>query len=101
MHSRYRRSLADAAAGGQPVVVEVTVRRFFCDSTDCPTRTFAEQVEGLTARHARRTPLLRGTLEAIGLALAGRAGARLAGRLGLPAGRSSMLRLVRALPDPR
>ena len=100
VHSRYQRSLADAALGGQPVVVEITVRRFFCDSADCPARTFAEQVDGLTARHARRTPLLRGMLETIGLALAGRAGARLAGRLGLPGGRSSMLRLVRALPDP-
>ena len=49
---------------------------------DCPARTFAEQVEGLTTRHARRTPLLRGMLEAIGLALAGRAGARLACRRG-------------------
>ena len=45
-------------------------------------------------------PVLRGMLEAIGLALAGRGGARLAGRLGMPAGRSSMLRLVRALHDP-
>jgi transposase len=100
VHSRYQRSLADAAAGGQPAVVEVTVRRFFCEAEDCPARTFAEQVEGLTTRHARRTPLLRGMLESIGLALAGRAGARLAGRLGLPAGRSTLLRLVRALPDP-
>jgi transposase len=100
VHSRYRRSLADAAVGGQPVVVELTVRRFFCAAGDCPARTFAEQVDGLTRRHARRTPLLRGMLEAIGLALAGRAGARLAVRLGLPVGRSSMLRLVRALPDP-
>jgi transposase len=81
-------------------MVEVEVRRFFCDDGGCPARTFAEQVEGLTTRHARRTPLLRGMLEAIGLALAGRAGARLAGRLGVPTGRSSMLRLVRALPDP-
>jgi transposase len=39
-------------------------------------------------------------LEAIGLALAGRAGARLAGALGLPASRSTLLRLVRALPNP-
>jgi transposase len=99
-HSRYRRSLADASLGGQPVVVEVAVRRFFCEATGCPVRTLAEQVEGLRRRHARRTPLLRGMLEAIGLALAGRAGARLAARLGLPAGRSTMLRLVRALPDP-
>jgi hypothetical protein len=38
-------------------------------------RRFAEQVTGLTARHARRSSGLRATLEAIGLALAGRRGA--------------------------
>ena len=36
---------------------------------------------------------------AIGLALAGRAGSRLAIRLGMRAGRSTLLRLIRALPD--
>jgi transposase len=40
------------------------------------------------------------TLEAIGLALAGRAGARLADTLGMAVSRDSMLRLVRALPGP-
>ncbi len=64
-------------------------------------RTFAEQVAGLTARYARRTVLLRGMLESIGLALAGRAGARLATALGLPATRNTLLRLIRALPDPQ
>jgi hypothetical protein len=39
-------------------------------------------------------------LEVIGLALAGRAGARLADKLGMVIGRDSLLRLVRALPDP-
>jgi transposase-like protein len=39
-------------------------------------------------------------LERIGLALAGRAGARLARWLGLATSRSSLLRLVRGLPDP-
>jgi transposase len=39
-------------------------------------------------------------LTAIALALAGRAGTQLAGTLGPTAGRSSMLRLVMALPDP-
>ncbi len=63
-------------------------------------RTFAEQVAGRTARYARCTVLLRGMLESIGLALAGRAGARLATTLGLPATRSTVLRLIRALPDP-
>ncbi|MGH3781993.1 MAG: ISL3 family transposase [Pseudonocardiaceae bacterium] len=51
-------------------------------------------------RYARRTVLLRGMLESIGLALAGRAGTRLATTLGLPASRSTLLRVIRALPDP-
>jgi transposase len=43
---------------------------------------------------------LRRMLTTIGLALAGRAGARLATTLGMPTGRDRLLRLVRALPDP-
>ena len=100
VHSRYARRLADAAIGGQRVMIRVAVRRFFCDAAGCPARTFAEQVEGLTTAYARRTPLLRGMLEAIALALAGRAGARLAAAFGLPASRSAMVRLIGALPDP-
>jgi transposase len=101
VHSRYRRSVADTALGGRRVVLRLRVRRFFCDNPTCPARTFAEQVTGLTSPYARRSPLARRMLEAIGLALAGRAGARLADAVGLPAGRSTLLRLVRALPDPQ
>ncbi|WZU35704.1 hypothetical protein Rruber_05217 (plasmid) [Rhodococcus ruber] len=38
-------------------------------------------------------------IAAIGLAVAGRAGARLADRLGVPLGRDTVLRTVRAIPD--
>jgi transposase len=100
VHSRYQRRLADAALGGRRVVLRLGVRRFVCDHPDCPARTFTEQITGLTTRYARRTPLLRKLLEAIGLALAGRAGARLASGLGLPASHDTLLRLLRALPDP-
>jgi transposase len=100
VHSRYERRLADAAVAGRRVEIRLQVRRFFCDEALCSARTFAEQIPGLTARHARRSPLLRRMLESIGLALAGRAGARLAGALGLPTSRSALLRLIRALPDP-
>jgi transposase len=100
VHSGYGRCLADAPAGGQPVTIRLAVRRFFCGNPGCAAVTFAEQVGELTSRHARRTPLLARTLTAIALALAGRAGTQLAGKLGLTAGRSSMLRLVMALPDP-
>jgi transposase len=101
VHSGYERRLADAPVGGQPVTIRLAVRRFFCGNPDCAAVTFAEQVDGLTSRRARRTPPLARTLTAIALALAGRAGARLAAGLDLTAGRSSMLRLVMVLPDPQ
>jgi transposase len=99
-HSRYRRRLHDLPASGQPILIELEVRRFFCDNPACDVRTFVEQVPDLTQRHARRTPLLRAALQAIALALAGRAGARLASVLGLAVGRSTLIRLIHALPDP-
>jgi transposase len=100
VHSRYERRVADAAVAGQRVVIRLRVRRLFCDDPSCQARTFTEQVAGLTVPYGRRTVGLRGMLESIGLALAGRAGSRLATVLGSPAGRSTMLRLLRALPDP-
>jgi zinc-finger of transposase IS204/IS1001/IS1096/IS1165 len=100
VHSSYHRHLADAPISGRPATIVLRVRRFFCDNPGCRARTFAEQVPGLTTPRARRTGLLRTALETIGLTLAGRAGARLADKLGMPVSRDSLLRLVRALPDP-
>ncbi|HEY7815960.1 MAG TPA: ISL3 family transposase [Nakamurella sp.] len=100
VHSRYRRHLADLPVSGRPAEVMLTVRRFFCDHIDCSACTFVEQVPGLTEPHARRSPGLQAALEAVGLALAGRAGSRLATRLGMGVSRSTLLRLIRALPDP-
>ena len=101
VHSRYSRRLADAAVGGRPVEIVLAVRRFFCPAPGCRRRTFAEQVDGLTVRYARKTPLLAGVLGSIGVALAGRAGSRLAAGLSVPASRQVLLRLVMAIPDPQ
>jgi transposase len=100
VHSRYCRTLADAAVGGRPVAIALAVRRFFCAAPGCPRKTFAEQVDGLTTRYARKTPLLTGMLGSIAVALAGRAGSRLAAGLRVPASRQVLLRLVMAAPDP-
>jgi transposase len=100
VHSCYRRQLADLPAGGQPARIVLTARRFFCAAPGCGKTTFAEQVPGLTVRYGRRTPPLAAALAATGLALAGRAGSRLAAVLAMPATRWSLLRLVMALPDP-
>ncbi|MET9832334.1 ISL3 family transposase [Streptomyces sp. NPDC006385] len=54
---------------------------------------------GLTRRHGRVTERLRAALGALGLALAGRAAARLATLLGIATSRSTLLRRVMDLPD--
>src|SRR6478752_2904337 len=100
VHSRYVRTLADAVIGGLPAAIRFAARRFFCDNPGCTAVTFAEQVPDLTARYARRTALLCAVVTSIALALAGRPGARLAAALGMSVSRSSLLRLIRGLPDP-
>ncbi|WP_420705996.1 ISL3 family transposase [Streptomyces sp. NRRL S-1831] len=100
VHGRYVRRLRDVAAGGLGVMIELRVRRFRCENTGCPVVTFVEQIVGLTTPHSRHTPLLRAVLTRIGLALAGRAGARLATAMGITVGKDTLLRLVRAVPEP-
>jgi transposase len=99
-HDRYPRRLRDLPCGGRPVEIAVAVRRFRCANAECPAATFAEQLPGLTGWYQRHTAGLRALLETAGLALAGRAGARLAAALGAAVSRHTLIRLVRALPDP-
>ena len=99
MHDRYQRRLADCSSGGRRVELRLTVRRFLCDRPSCPVKTFVEQVDGLTEPYARFTTQAREALTRVGLALAGRAGARLSAALGVPAARMTLLRLIRAIPE--
>ncbi len=92
VHSSYRRRLADLPVAGQPTVLWLTVRRFFCDQDVCSSGTFVEQVAGLTERFAQRSIGLQDALVAVALALAGRAGSRSATLLGMPVSRSTLLR---------
>lgn len=101
VHGSYLRFPADVPSAGRCVVLQLRVRRFTCQNAECGRRTFVEQIPGLTRRHGQRTEQLRSALAAIGLALAGRAGARLARVVvGVPVSRSTVLRLVDVLPEP-
>ncbi|MFJ6138452.1 ISL3 family transposase [Kitasatospora sp. NPDC092286] len=100
VHGRSVRRLADAAIGGQSVVVELLVRRFRCLNTACAAVTFAEQIEGLTSPHARKTPLLRSILTPVACTLAGRSGARFAALLGIRVAKDTLLQLLRSMPEP-
>jgi transposase len=100
VHGGYARMVADGAAGGRPVLIVLQVRRFRCMNPECPAVTFAEQARGLSERYRRRSVPLLSMLAGFGLELAGRAGARLAGTLGIAVHPSTMVRLVAALPEP-
>ena len=99
-HGSYLRFPADLPIGDQPVMIVLRVRRFVCGSTDCGRRTFVEQIEGLTRRSGRWTERLRTVLSVIGLALAGRAGSRLAHRLGITVSKNTVLRMVMEVSLP-
>ncbi|HEX6449446.1 MAG TPA: transposase family protein [Trebonia sp.] len=100
VRSRYERRLPDTAIAGSEVAIILRVRRFPCLFPGCAKKTLAEQVSGLTSRHARRTPAVTALLEAVALAPGGRAGARLPGWLAAGVSRMTLPRLIRALPDP-
>ncbi|MFD8079987.1 transposase family protein [Streptomyces sp. NPDC059718] len=75
VHSRYVRHVADEAVGGRAVMIDLSVRRLYCENPAC------EQVTGLTQRYQRRTPALQTVVDAVAVALAGSAGVRLLGVL--------------------
>jgi transposase len=98
IHSRYQRTLLDLPVTSYPVRLQLRVRRFFCGSDDCPRCIFAERVPALTRPYAHRTSRMATALRHIGLALGGKAGARLAAVLQLASSPDTLLRLVRQ-PD--
>jgi transposase len=98
-HSSYERNLGDLPIAGRQAVIDLRVRRFRCYQPACRRKTFVEQAPVLAERYAHRTRRLRSLLEEIGLALGGRPGSRHCKRLAIPTSRTTLLRLVRGLPE--
>ena len=100
VHSRYQRRLTDLPWGTRAVCIQLTVRKFLCRNRACGRRIFTERLPELVAAYGRKTHRLVTILRAIGMALGGQAGARLAARLQLPTSPATLLRLVRTTPMP-
>lgn len=100
VHSRYSRRLSDWSVSGREVLLDVRVRRFFCGNRRCEKKIFAELLGQLAGRYTRRTRLASRLLTSVALALGGRAGARLAHGLAVPADRMTLIRSIRAVPEP-
>jgi len=100
VHSRYTRTIADVPWGAYAVRLQVRVRKFFCDHPACPRQIFTERLPTVAAPWARRTLRLAQHLSALGLALGGQAGARLAARFQWRTDPDTLLRLRRVAPTP-
>ena len=92
--------MADLPAAGPSLAIELYVRRLLRPSTACPQRTFRQQVPDVAARYARRTLQLSATVGRVAITLAGRAGAAVLAGLGMTLSRSTVLRVLMALPIP-
>ncbi len=100
IHAWQVRRLADLPVAGRSVVIELGVRRLICMNGTCPQQTFRQQVLELTRRYARRTLRLTAAVGRLAVTLAGRAGAAVLAGLGVAISRSTVLRVLMALPLP-
>jgi transposase len=106
VHSRYARTAHDLPYQGRPTTLHLTARKFFCRNSDCPRTLFCERLPDLLPPYARSTSRLTDSHRAIGLALGGEPGSRLAGQLGMPTSPDTLLRRIKQTatqqaPTPR
>jgi transposase len=100
VHSSYTRTVCDLPWHGRPVILRLRIRRFFCEHDGCRRVIFAERIPEVAGDYARKTDRLESALLAVGLALGGEAGSRLAVELGLISSPDTLLRRIRSAPLP-
>lgn len=100
VHSRYTRLLADLPWLGYAVCLKLHLRRFFCKNAECHRKIFAERLPRVVAPYARRTLRLHDLFTLIGFAVGGEVGKKLVEGLKLSSSPDTLLRLIRATPEP-
>jgi transposase len=94
VHSRYQRGITDLPWGEIAVRLELQTRKFFCDNSECRQRIFCERLPEVAPPYGRKTARFNKSLTAIGFALGGRAGERLASDLYLSSSARTLLRRI-------
>lgn len=98
VHSSYTRQIADLPCGGQPIRMQIQVRKCFCEMSTCARKIFAERLTPFVEAFARVTQRLFQIVQVVGLATGGRLGVRVTDRLGIETSRHTILRRIMALP---
>jgi len=101
VHSLYWRSVQDLPWRSIPVRWQLRCRKFWCDTPSCPQRVFCERWPATWLRpHQQRTEAVWATITQWGWTASAADVARVATQQGLPVSADTVLRALRAAPDP-
>jgi transposase len=100
IHSRFQRTIWDLSVQNVQVLLQLHVRKFYCDRSDCLRHIFTERLPQITSPHGRFTFGLRQFLGQLGRVQGGASGARSATLQGLQVTARGILRFMQALPLP-
>lgn len=100
IRSYYTRTLADVSCASRRVQCILHVRKFRCETSNCPRRVFAERLSPFIEPWARMTSRLSDTIAVLGVATCGELAERLAPSLGIRTSSTTVLRRIMALPTP-
>lgn len=100
VQSRYHRTVSDVALRGWRVRVEIDVRRFACRNPACDYTIFCERLLPWVPAYGRRSVALTAWLAQWGWHLSAEALVRVALDQGVQVSASTILRVLRATPDP-
>lgn len=99
-NGHYHRHPADLPCGGYAIRLNLTVPRFFCGNEACSRRTFSATFPNILRPYARCTDRLTSQQQHVAFAVGGEAGCRLLNNMNMPTSADTLIRLVRAAPEP-
>ncbi|MFE4924747.1 ISL3 family transposase [Streptomyces sp. NPDC056661] len=98
VHSRYGRRISDRPVAGRSTSIQLPVRRFFCNNTECMRRTSSSRSTGSVSDTARPARGCVSCCMPSRLSSEGAPDPGLCRKMGVPAGRMRLLKLLHAPP---
>lgn len=98
IHSRYARVIGDLPISGKVATINLQVRKFFCENSDCIRKIFSERFKQQLKSYARRFERLNELLSSIGLELGGNLAQRIGSLSFVKISASTILRLIIKCP---
>lgn len=100
VHSYYERKVRDLPISGKEVTLHLSVRKFFCQQTDCPKKIFAERFDTSLMPYERRLERSNNLIREIGLSCGSKPGMKVCKVIALPVSASTLLRVMKKTPLP-